>query len=111
MARRRRSFRLKQTTTTPTIIFAEDVLEMLGHYRRLVERSPDGILVSRHGRLVLANAAALRLCGVEHAEQILETATADLFTPETREGVRALLNRAESGGDAGRRSGRARRRT
>jgi PAS domain S-box-containing protein len=102
MARRRRSFRLKQTTTTPTIIFAEDVLEMLDHYRHLVERSPDGILVSRHGRLVLANAAALRLCGVEHAEQILGTATADLFTPETREGVRALLNRAESGGDAGR---------
>jgi PAS domain S-box-containing protein len=72
---------------------------MSDQYRRLVERSPDGILVSRHGRLVLANAAALHLCGVGQAEQILGTATGDLFTPETREVVRAVLNRAGSGDD------------
>jgi PAS domain S-box-containing protein len=81
----------------PTIIFAEYVLEMSDQDRRLVERSPDGILVSRHGRLVLANAAALHLCDVDQAEQILGTATGDLFTPDTREIVRALLNRAGSG--------------
>jgi PAS domain S-box-containing protein len=72
---------------------------MSDQYHRLVERSPDGILVSRHGRLVLANAAALRLFCVHQAEQILGTATGDLFTPDTREIVRALLNRAGSGGD------------
>jgi PAS domain S-box-containing protein len=83
----------------PTIIFAEYVLEMSDQDRRLVERSPDGILVSRHGRLVLANAAALHLCDVDQAEQILGTATGDLFTPDTREIVRALLNRAGSGDD------------
>jgi len=81
-----------------TIIFADYVLEMSEQYRRLVERSPDGILVSRHGRLVLANAAALHLCGVAQAEQILGTSASDLFTPETREAVCALLNRAGSGG-------------
>jgi PAS domain S-box-containing protein len=73
---------------------------MSDQYRRLVERSPDGILVSRHGRVVLANAAALYLCGMDRTEQILETATADLFTPETREIVCALLNRAGSGSDS-----------
>jgi PAS domain S-box-containing protein len=94
------SFRLdRRGKRAPTIIFAEYVLEMSDQYRRLVERSPDGILVSRHGRLVLANAAALHLCGVGQAEQILGTATGDLFTPETREVVRAVLNRAGSGDD------------
>ena len=81
-----------------TIIFADYVLEMSEQYRRLVERAPDGILVSRHGRLVLANAAALHLCGVAQAEQILGTSASDLFTPETREAVGTLLNRAGSGG-------------
>jgi PAS domain S-box-containing protein len=78
---------------------ADYVLEMSDQYRRLVERSPDGILVSRHGRLVLANAAALRLCGVDKAEQILGTGTADLFLPESRQTVRAFLDRVGSGGE------------
>jgi len=81
-----------------TIILRTYVLEMSDQYRRLVERSPDGILVSRHGRLVLANAAALHLCGVAQADHILGTSTSDLFTPETREAVSALLHRAGSGG-------------
>ena len=94
------SFRLSQASQRPhrTIIFADYVLEMSEQYRRLVERAPDGILVSRHGRLVLANAAALHLCGVAQAEQILGTSASDLFTPETREAVGTLLNRAGSGG-------------
>jgi PAS domain S-box-containing protein len=78
---------------------ADCVLEMVDQYRRLVESSPDGILVGRHGRLVLANAAALRLCGVDKTEQILGTGIADLFTPETREAVRALLDRIRPDAD------------
>jgi PAS domain S-box-containing protein len=69
------------------------VAEMSDQYRRLMESSPDGILVGRHGRLVLANAAALGLCGVDTAEQILGSGIADLFTPETRDTVRAFLDR------------------
>ena len=83
---------------------------MSDHYRRLVERSPDGILVSRHGRLVVANAAALDLCGADQAAEILETATCDLFTPETREIVRTLLNHAGSGSGPGRIDARIARR-
>src|SRR5262245_60907734 len=81
-----------------TIILRTTVPEMPEQYRRLVERSPDGILVSQHGRLVLANAAALHLCGVAQTEQMLGTRASDLFTPETREAVCALLNRVGSGG-------------
>jgi PAS domain S-box-containing protein len=72
---------------------ADYVAEISDQYRRLVESSPDGIFVGRHGRLVLANAAALSLCGVDKAERILGTGIADLFTPETRETVRAFLDR------------------
>ncbi|HEU4927612.1 MAG TPA: PAS domain-containing protein [Vicinamibacterales bacterium] len=72
---------------------------MSDQYRRLVESSPDGILVGRHGRLVLANAAALRLCGVDTAEQILRTGIVDLFTPETRDTVRAFLDRVRPDGE------------
>jgi len=75
------------------------VAEMSDQYRRLVERSPDGILVGRHGRLVLANAAALGLCGVDQAEQILGSGIADLFTPETRDTVRAFLDRLRPDGE------------
>src|SRR5262245_43315490 len=83
----------------PDYNFAEYVLEMSDQYRRLVERSPDGILVSRRGRLVLANAAALSLCGVNNAEQILGTNMVDLFVPEARETVRAFLERVRQGGE------------
>ena len=72
---------------------------MSDQYRRLVESAPDGILVGRHGRLVLANAAALGLCGVDTAEQILGTGIVDLFTPETRETVRAFLDRVRPNGE------------
>ena len=79
-----------------TIIHLNTVLDLSEQYRRLVEGSPDGILVTRHDRLVLANAAALRLCGVDSAEWILGTATLDLFTPQTRPAVRAGLEQARA---------------
>ncbi|MEJ8547880.1 diguanylate cyclase [Brevibacillus borstelensis] len=40
-------------------------------YRRLVQLSPDGILVASEGRIVLANDAALKLLGLEKREQLL----------------------------------------
>jgi PAS domain S-box-containing protein len=73
--------------------------EMSDQYSRLVEGSPDGILIGRHGRLVLANAAALGLFRVDTAEQILGTGIVDLFTPETRDTVRAFLDRVRPDGE------------
>ena len=66
-------------------------------FRRLVEHSPDGILVSRQDRIEFANAAALRLCGMDTADWLLGTATLDLFTPQTRGAVREALDQARSG--------------
>jgi diguanylate cyclase (GGDEF)-like protein/PAS domain S-box-containing protein len=40
-------------------------------YRRLVQLSPDGVLVVSEGRVVLANDAALKLLGLEKREQLL----------------------------------------
>jgi two-component system, NarL family, sensor histidine kinase UhpB len=48
-------------------------------YRRLVERSPDGILISQDGLLVFVNPAAGRLCGAEEPEQLLGRPLSDLF--------------------------------
>jgi PAS domain S-box-containing protein len=40
-------------------------------YRRLVELSPDGILISQDNRLVFVNPAAMRLFGASDPEQVL----------------------------------------
>jgi len=48
-------------------------------FRRLVDRSPDGILVSRQDRIELANPAAVRLCAMESPDWLLGTATLALF--------------------------------
>jgi PAS domain S-box-containing protein len=48
-------------------------------YRRLVERSPDGILISQGGLLVFANQAAAHQAGVDDAEQLLGRTLAGLF--------------------------------
>ncbi len=40
-------------------------------YRLLVEHSPDGIAVHRHGRVIFANQATLKLLGAERPEQVV----------------------------------------
>jgi PAS domain S-box-containing protein len=46
-----------------------------GLLRRLFERAPDGMLVTRvrDGRIVMANEAAARLIGVEHGDLVVRT--------------------------------------
>ncbi len=51
-------------------------------YRRLVELSPDGLLISQGGFVVFANPAAARLCGAAQ-DDILGRAVFDLFVPGT----------------------------
>jgi PAS domain S-box-containing protein len=51
-------------------------------YRRLVERSPDGILISQGGLLVFANEAAARQSGVEDPERLLGRTLTDLFAAD-----------------------------
>ncbi len=70
-------------------------------HRRLVELSPDGILISRDGRLVFANPAAARLCAVPEPEQLLGRSLSDLFAADTHSGDhrsrRERINRVLSG--------------
>ena len=51
-------------------------------YRRLVELSPNGLLISQGGFVVFANPAAARLCGAT-PDDILGRAVFDLFVPGT----------------------------
>jgi PAS domain S-box-containing protein len=73
---------------------------MSDQYRHLVEGAPDGILILRDDRLVVANPSAVRLCGAETAERILGGAAPDLFTPQTQPVIRACLDRLRAGGSA-----------
>jgi diguanylate cyclase (GGDEF)-like protein/PAS domain S-box-containing protein len=57
-------------------------------YRRLVELSPDAIVVHSRGRLVFANSAAVRLFGAEKAQDLISQRAMDLVHPDSRELVR-----------------------
>jgi PAS domain S-box-containing protein len=66
-------------------------------YRRLVELSPDGIVVSEDGRIVLVNPAAVRLAGAENHATLLGRPLLDLFAGDSRGRVRDELSRLLAG--------------
>ena len=66
-------------------------------YRRLVESSPDGILISEDGRISFLNAAALRLVDVTTPEQLLGAPLLDLFHTQCRAAVREHLDQIGAG--------------
>ena len=65
--------------------------------RRLLQASPDGILVSRAGRIHFLNPAASRIFGTSHPESLHDAATVDLFHPDHRAAVLDSLKRAGRG--------------
>jgi len=66
-------------------------------YRLLVQRSPDGILISQGGLLVFANQAAARLCGAADPEQLLGRSLTDLLHPDGHASRRERLERVSAG--------------
>jgi PAS domain S-box-containing protein len=66
-------------------------------HRRLVERSPDGILLSRDSRLVLVNPAATRLVGATNDGQLLGRPLLDLFHPSSHATITACLKELPGG--------------
>ena len=68
-------------------------------YRRLVELSPDGILISRDDRVVFVNPAAVRLFGASAAEELLGRSPFELFHPESHARIRELIDRQHTAGD------------
>src|SRR5580765_3366917 len=66
-------------------------------YRRLVELSPDGILISQDNRLVFLNPAALRLFGASSPEQVLGKSPFDVFHPESHALIRERIRQMMAG--------------
>jgi len=66
-----------------------------GHYRQLVDLSPDGIFISRNGRIAFLNPAAVRMFGAHSPNQILGQSPLRFFHPDRhtqiQERVRQLL--------------------
>ncbi len=66
-------------------------------YRRLVESSPDGILIAQDERIVFLNPAAARLFGASGPEQILGTSVFDAFHPASHAIIRERIGRLLAG--------------
>jgi len=67
-------------------------------YRRLVEQSPDGVVVHREGRLLFANAKAIEILGGSRLEDVLGVSTVDLCDPAVRPVIAERIRRlAEPG--------------
>lgn len=67
-------------------------------YRRLVELSPDALVVVSEERIVFVNPAALKLLGAGDPEQLLGKSFLDFAAPQERERIGARLSALEGGG-------------
>ena len=75
---------------------AEDALkESEERYRRLVEMSPDAIVVLSKGKFRYLNPAAQKLWAAKTAEELIDTPVLDLVHPDYRELVSQRLSRVE----------------
>src|SRR5205814_1845207 len=66
-------------------------------YRRLVDASPDGILIVDGDRIAFANQAAVALFGVDDAAQVLGRSIVDCLDADSRDGLNDRLQRARMG--------------
>jgi PAS domain S-box-containing protein len=62
-------------------------------YRRLVELSPDGIIVHADGRVIFANDTAVQLIGARGADDLVGRPVIEFVDPAYREAVGARLRR------------------
>src|SRR4051812_5363120 len=67
------------------------------HYRRLVESSPDGILLIRESRIEFLNPAAVRLFGAADAREIVGRSPFDLFHRDSHAVIRDRTTRLRLG--------------
>ncbi|MET0453639.1 MAG: diguanylate cyclase [Mycobacterium sp.] len=69
-------------------------------FRRLVDRSPDGIVVHRDGRVVYANATAVRWLGAQYADQVRGHLITEFLHPDSVEPVLTRIASLRNDGDA-----------
>jgi PAS domain S-box-containing protein len=67
-------------------------------YRRLIEITPDAVLVMRDGRVALANEAFLRLVGADTASQVLGRSVLDFVDPESIDSARGRMAQLQEPG-------------
>jgi PAS domain S-box-containing protein len=66
-------------------------------YRRMVELSPDGILISQDDLITFANPAAARLFSAAAPDELIGSPLLDLFHPESRPRIRERVDRLLAG--------------
>jgi PAS domain S-box-containing protein len=71
--------------------------ESEARYRKLVDLSPDAIIVGRSQAIVLANKAAVELFGVTAASDLIGRRLADLVKPEARTEIDELVQQMYAG--------------
>lgn len=75
---------------------AEEALrESEERYRKLVELSPEAIIVHGDGKLLYANPAAVRLWGAQSSEDLLGRPVLDMVHPDYREAAQERINSVE----------------
>jgi len=78
---------------------AEDALrESEDRYRKLVEISPDAVILHRDGKIVYLNPAALNLIGALHSDEIIGKNVLDFIQPDFRDAVSINIKK-DLGGD------------
>jgi diguanylate cyclase (GGDEF)-like protein/PAS domain S-box-containing protein len=73
-------------------------------FRRLVDRSPDGIVVHRDGRVVYANLTAVRWVGAQYADQVRGHPLTEFIHPDSVESVLTRMTALRHDGDVTRAS-------
>ncbi|KAA0098673.1 diguanylate cyclase [Mycolicibacterium sp. P1-18] len=73
-------------------------------FRRLVDRSPDGIVVHQDGRVVYANLTAVRWVGAQYADQVLGQPLVDFIHADSIESVLTRMAALRHDGDVTRAS-------
>ena len=66
-------------------------------YRKLVEISPDAVLLHRDGKIVYVNPAAIRLAGASGSDELMGKNILDIVAPEYCDSVRSNINRDLAG--------------
>src|SRR5215216_2543473 len=71
------------------------LMESEDRYRRLVERSPDAIVVHRNGNFIYVNPAAVQLWGASTAEDLIGRSILDVVHPDYHDHVRERVEYIE----------------
>jgi PAS domain S-box-containing protein len=92
--------------TDNELVFSGVLLDMTGRkraenslresedrYRKLVEISPDAVILHREGKIIFLNPAALNLLGASHADEIIGKPVLEFIQPDFRDAVRRSIEK------------------